>query len=119
MRRFRRPPLMKIASYVTTEVAASGARNWEIQDLRLRERSLQEANEVGDFVSNMVASIEEIDSNPVRMSLYRGAMERFGHKLPPDMVRLFVDASIKAELRTRREVAAARLALARKEKEPV
>ena len=110
-----------MAGVVRTEIDLSKAppqARWEIADLRLRERSLQEGNEVGDFVSNHVASIEDINTNYVKMRLYQGAAKRFPN-LPVGMVRIFVDASIRAELEARHEVAAARAKLKRASSEKI
>lgn len=110
--RFRREPLASMARVVSTDYMPSagtlrGAASYEIADLRLQERAKQEANMVGDFVSNHVVSVDVI-SNPVKMFLYKAAIERFLTMLPAGMIRIFVDAAIAAEMQTRREVAAAR-----------
>jgi hypothetical protein len=87
----------------------------EIADLRLQEQSKDEANRVGDFVSNRITSLTnaQITSNAVKSGLYRAAIERFDD-IPAFFVRIFVDASIKAELQGRAEVRETIRALERK-----
>lgn len=114
-RRLRRDPLGKVASFINTEFDPRSIpydRQMEIMDLKLRERSSQEANAVGDFVSNRIQSVEDLNSNALKMRLYQMAVEHFRDKLPAGMIRMFVDAALQSEMAERRKQAAAKRALA-------
>lgn len=114
-RRQRRDPLGKVASVVRTEFDPSRlphAQKYEIADLRLQERAKDEANSIGDFVSNRIQSIEDLRSNALKMALYTKAIERFSDRIPAGMIRMFVDAALEAERSSRREQEATRRTLA-------
>lgn len=99
----RREPLASMAGIVSTEpdhgVVNFNARV-EIGNLRAREQAWDEVHLIADFVSTYLISVNEI-TNPVRMGLYRAAMERFT-RLPRTAVREFVDAAIEAEKASRK-----------------
>lgn len=105
----RREVLGKMASYVRTEIDPSKlphAQKYEIADLRLQEQAKDEANSVGDFVSNRIQSIDDLRSNALKMGLYKLAIERFSGRIPAGMIRIFVDAALAGEMSARREQAA-------------
>jgi hypothetical protein len=55
------------------------------------------ANSIADLVTYPMMLAGEI-TNPVRMSLYRIAIERYQDQMPPDLIRRIVDATIHQEL---------------------
>jgi hypothetical protein len=115
VRRFQIPIATSDEGTAFNEARPYPGSKAEIADLRLQEQSKDEANRVGDFVSNRITSLNNsaITSNAVKMGLYRAAIERFSD-IPAPYVRIFVDASIKAELQGRAEIAATIRALERK-----
>lgn len=58
-----------------------------------QERSTSASNDVADFVIYFVQS-EAVVGNALKARLYEAAIARFKRRLPPEMIRMLVDATI-------------------------
>ncbi len=93
------------------------ANDPEVAILRQEERFKAVGNEIADLVIYHFQSEPQI-TNPLKMRLYDMAISRFKNRLPPEMIRSLVDATIWNELRIRKEIAEERRAeAARKAKD--
>lgn len=80
------------------------ANDPEVVSLRDRERSIQNNNAVADFCVYHFQSARQID-NALKMRLYDMAISRFRDRLPPEMIRALVDATIRQEVGLREQTA--------------
>ncbi len=84
--------------------------------LRQEERFKATGNEIADTVIYHFQSAPQI-TNALKMRLYDMAIARFRNRLPPEMIRALVDATIWNEQRLRQEVAQLRRAEAARKAE--
>ena len=80
------------------------ANDPDVAILRQEERFKAVSNEIADFVIYGFLSQERI-TNTLKMQLYDAAIQRFRNRMPPEMIRTLVDATIRQEVGLREETA--------------
>ncbi len=76
----------------------------DVAILRQEERFKATGNEIADFCIYHFQSVPQI-GNALKMRLYDMAIARFRTRLPPEMIRALVDATIRQEVALREQTA--------------
>jgi hypothetical protein len=110
MRRSRILPLRTpVYNESDLRMSGSGRNAAEIGKLRREEDWKEVGNSIADYVIYYFQS-EPAVTNAIEMRLYEAAIERFRHRLPPEIIQMYVNAAIAKDAQDREKAALARKA---------